>query len=295
MKPLRPLALSVSLLLCFSGVFAQGFGGSYLSFHEQISLPDAQHISLANSPLQVPLVAGNALRLIPPDMAKLDKRFIKSVTTDTLPALTGPDSCISTCLLDTLYLNSKLFLTQVEIEVAYFTDGTFKGKSSFGRGLLRELGSTRQNGRQIEISDVNPANLTKAARLAHIQNLDPNTQAAFPFQTGDLQEIRLIKGNTQGETEAIMSKMESLFDLQPVFCSFPSVDPNVPPQAALNRLQNRVTIRYFEPFHAQRAEALGEVMSFLFGIPMSDIEAEDMLPAYNGTPPARDYLEVWVQ
>jgi len=285
----------LGLLLLPQGLVGQGFGGSYLSFDETLALPDANHIHIGKKAINVPLSQGNQISLIPPDMAQISPSYIKSVTTDTLPSAGGADSCISVCRLDTLFLSEDIFLRNVEIVVAYYLDGTYKGTSSFGRDLLNQMGRITQNGASISITDIAPGSITFKGRIARLGQVDPNNQPAFPFQQGDLNEIRLIKGNSQALTEQYQSELEAMLSQQPLICSFPSIDPNVPPQAALARLQNRITIRYFEPFHAQRAEALGEVIAFLLDLPLGDIFAEDMLSAYNGVPPVRDYLEVWMQ
>lgn len=292
----------ISLCLAFSaGLLAQAAVSNYVRFDKEIALPDLTHLPLYACDNQlVELEQGSKISLIPPDMAKIDRSRILRIVSDTLAARLGKAKVISICELDTLYISKDLFLTHVEVEVPYFVDGTYEGTSSFGWEVLNQISTCRgpvQSGTQASLllESVEPSALSFESRYQNLLNLAPATASEFPFHVGDVYEIRLIKCNSLAKTESKIDYMEDLLYRQPLFCKSPSVDPMVPPSSALTRIQSPITIRYFEASHKERADALGECLSYLFQVPMSDIEVVDMRPAYGGNSPESDYMEVWFQ
>lgn len=286
------------ILLCLGAMPEQR--DSFLTIDRDIILPDIDHIELYGLGNQsILLNTNNQITLIPPDMAKIDRNRILRIKTDTLKGTTGVAKCISDVLIDSLFITEELFLTNARIDVHYNLDGTFDGESVFGWQALNQIGTcngpSRGSGGSILIQGINPSNMTFNARFKTLATLALDEDSDFPFQPGDLDEIRLIKCSSQLSTENKINGMEDLLNQQPVFCTTPSVDPQVPPQTAISHIHHPVTIRFFEPYHAGRASALADCISFLFVIPISDVYVQDMLPAYNGIPPIKDYIEIWFQ
>ncbi len=286
----------------FSYLYSQDSHYKYFVFDTNISLVDAEHIEIFgidNSP--VILNAGSQLMLIPPDMAKVDQKYIQQVRTDTISMASGLDKCISTCFLDTFFINEDLFLSDVRIEVPYFIDGTYEGASEIGWKVFNQLGDCKgpvmksDSSFVIHIERMDPAFMTLRGRLKNLLAIDSDTDPQFPLQWGDIEEVRLIKCNTRGATQQQIEIMNDLLSKQSFFCEAPTVDPQVPPAKAVARIDKAVTVRFFEPIHEERAVAVAESISYLFGIPMEEIKVEDMLSAFGGTPPFQDYLEVWFQ
>ncbi|MEO1415219.1 MAG: hypothetical protein AAFW00_08075 [Bacteroidota bacterium] len=309
------LALGVGILMGLFTAHAQ----TQSVFDLHVPLADLDQIELsALGGKTIKMVSDDKIRLTPPDMSKLDQKRIISFSQDTFPAASGPDIVVTICEIDTFFVNQDIFLTNVPVEVQTFIDRTFKGKSTFGWQILRQVGSTNgpvlnQNGNP-EIAIAIPMTLQikdEEDLIQAIADEEPSvsipTQPApppsstynpaqdpnLPFRAGDIEEIRLIKCNDQSETQGHLRDTESFLNQYIVFCARTSVDPAIPPIAAVNRIQNTLTIRYFQPFDAERATSLGEILGEQLNIPSSQILVEDMLPAYNGVPPRQDYLEIW--
>lgn len=252
------------------------------------------------NPLEVQMDQGNSLRLTPPDMALIPPARIISFASDTI-SRQGPDEIVMDMVLDTLFLTEAVYLTTVPVEVRAFDDRTFEGVSTLGRGLLAQIGrvsgglrGTPAGQGSLIIEGVDPSMVPASQRFDfYLGSLFPFS-AGFPFQQGDLAEIRLISCNNLDDTFFILEELEYLFEQQPVYCASPSVDPAIPPSAAVARLGSQVTVRYFEAAHAQRAEALAELISGLFGIAPANVQTEDMRPFYGGNTPIQDYIEIWI-
>lgn len=293
--------LLIAYLLGWAAMGGAQTRAQTLSWSAVLHLPDADHVSLPvpGGALSVPLGPGDIIRLVPPDMAALAPAGVLSVETDTFPQGNGPARCLSRCLVDTLFLGDGLFLTGVEIEVPFFEDGTYEGASSFGIETLNQLGQVGQpiplpsGGAELRIVSVEAGRQTMLGRRLSLEQLQPGP--AFPLAQGDLQEIRLIRGNDRPATRIAMEVLLLALLANPHFCQDPTADPAIPPQKALDRLPKPYTVRFFEPAHAMRAEALAEVVAYFFQVPRSQVAVEDMLPAYQGQPPLRDYLEIWVK
>ncbi|MEM9987197.1 MAG: hypothetical protein AAF804_19050 [Bacteroidota bacterium] len=286
-------------LLCLGTlIFGQTSNSTwvYFSLEHQIELGSDQSLTLLrDASLPVPLGAGAQVKLVPPDMALVPQDRILRFAQDTLANPSGPSSIISTCWLDTLFIDQGVFLTEVPVQVSYFADGTYEGTSSFGQDLLLEIGewelSTDQE--SLIFKEISLANQTPDFRLHKLTQITPG--AYFPFQTNDIEEIRLIRASSSLEVDRKIDLLENLLTSQPLFCTQPSTDPQLPPASALARIQAPVTVRYFEPFHAERASALGEGVAYLLGLPPTEVVIEDMLPSYQGQVPVQNYLEVWVK
>ncbi|MEL6695684.1 MAG: hypothetical protein AAFP89_05555 [Bacteroidota bacterium] len=309
------LILGVGILMGLFTIRAQ----TQSVFDLHVPLADLDQIELsALGGKTIKMVSNNKIRLTPPDMSKLDQKRIISFSQDTFPATSGPDIVVTICEIDTFFVNQDVYLTHVPVEVETFTDRTFKGKSTFGWQVLRQIGATtgpilNQNGNpEIEIAiPMTPQIKDEDDIVQAIAEEEPSVSAPIlpppppsstynptqdpnlPFRAGDIEEIRLIKCNDQSETQGHLRDTESFLNQYIVFCARTSVDPAIPPVAAVNRIQNTLTIRYFQPFDAERATSLGEILGEQLNIAPSQILVEDMLPAYNGVPPRQDYLEIW--
>ncbi|MEM6261721.1 MAG: hypothetical protein AAGI38_04370 [Bacteroidota bacterium] len=298
---MKPIYFSLLLwVVAFPLASAQSLTPDFLVVDKPIYLPDVDHIELAGcGGCKLPLNNFSNIKLIPPDMAKFPQDAIISIQQDTFRVFSGSDKIIARCILDTLFITDEVFLKNAEVEVVYFVDGTYEGTSSFGWQVFNQIGtcsgpaafSSTQS--RMVIENILPENLTFEARMNHLTDLAVVADFNYPFQPGDVSEIRLVRCSDQPATVNRIASMESLFQQQPTFSENPSTDPNIPPDAAVNRIQNPVTVRYFDENHADRATSLGQVVSFLFQVPMADILIEDMRPSYRGTPPVKDYLEVW--
>ncbi len=289
-------------LLCFMGLSALAFGQNsnsdwvYFSLEHQIELgPDQSLNLLKDASLAIPLQDGAEVKLIPPDMAMIPQERILRFELDTITNPNGPSSILSTCWLDTLYIDKDIFLTDIPVQISYFEDGTYEGTSGFGQDLLLEIGEWEISADQhsLTFNQVSLANQTPLFRLEKLRQMNPG--AYFPFQIDDIEEIRLIRASSSSDVDQRIFLLENLLSTQPLFCKQPSTDPQLPPASALARIQAPVTVRYFEPFHAERASALGEGVAYLLGLQPTEVVIEDMLPSYQGQVPVQNYLEVWVK
>lgn len=265
-----------------------------------LHLEDVEHIRIAaGGGIDLRLTPDDRLSLTPPDIAQIPIGRLSEFETDTLVGPTKPARCVSRGTVDTLFINGTLFLTDVPVEVAFFTDGTYEGESTFGIQLLTQAGrhgspqGVRGDGAMLRIEKPAPQYLTNKGRWLQLQNLDLSEQPNFPLQPGNIWEIRLIRCNQSPQAEQRLQEAFNLFKQQEVFCQDPTEDPTVPPSEAVARIQTPITVRYFEGEHAQRAEALADCLAYLFLVPRNQIAVEDMLPSYNGVSPEDDYLEVW--
>lgn len=265
-----------------------------------VNLPAIDQIRLeALGNQAIALTADTLISLIPPDMARLDQRRILGCENDTFASVIGPDQVLASCWVDTLFITPTVYVENARVEVQYFADGTYEGSSSFGWQALSELGPVSgpipvaSGGAQLFVEQNRATPTPVSSSAVSSGSFDPSTYPQFPFTIGDIDEIRLIKCNTYPATESRLASMDQFLGENVVFCNELSVDPIVPPQKALNRINYPITIRYFEPVHAERATVLAEVIADQLQISNIDVHIEDMLPSYKGVPPKRDYLEIW--
>jgi hypothetical protein len=296
---MKTISLLCIQLFFLTVAFGQSLPG-YLTFSYTIDMQDEEHLQIAalgNKAIKVD--SSKRINFIPPDIASLDQARIVSVENDTIVNKKGKNKCISHCLVDTLFITDDLFLINTVVDVSFFLDGTYKGESSFGWGSLQQAGRCTRPSRgsssrnQLVITDCSPSNLTYSAKIKNLHNLDPVNDPDIPFKGGSIQEIRLIKCSTNPIVEERLILVKTLLDPPNIFSQDYSIDPKVPPQNALARIKNTVTIRYFEATYAEQAEGMADCISYLFGVPRSQIFVENMLPYYGGIPPIQDYLEIW--
>ncbi len=301
MTPIKNLRLLLAWIALgvSPALFAQS-GGLFLTGDLTLTRNNEIRLPVPGGVLDIPMVPDDEIRLTPPDMATLAPRGVIRVLTDTIPQNSGPARCVSHVLVDTLYLGDGLFLTQAEITVPFFADGTFTGTSSFGRGALApigtltgpmELGDLKGYGYRFE--EVNPANQTILGRRLSLESMGP--QPGFAIQDGDLARIHMVQCSNRSELQIQMDALTMILMGDYPFCDQDTYDHNIPPANALARLSKPVTIRYFESAHAERAEAMADVVAYLFGIPRSEVMVEDMQPNYGANPPIEDYLEIWMK
>ncbi|MEM7655800.1 MAG: hypothetical protein AAF399_06700 [Bacteroidota bacterium] len=273
----------------------------YFAFETILDLPDEQHIYLnPGGTRPIALGSGYEIRLIPPDMALIDQARIQQTKADTIAQSGGPALIRTTCWVDSLFLTSDLFLLDFPMVIEYYEDGTFEGVSTFGWELFQRLGECvgpqMEAGQAIlRIRNLPADHLSETARFRHLLTVDPILATSLPFQTGDLGEIRLIGCNRRPQTQEKISSLATLLGNQALYCQSHSVDPQVPPIPAVSRLQQPVTVRFFEDQHQERAQALAEAIAYLFDMEQQEVLVEDMQAAYNGRVPIQDYLEVWVR
>jgi hypothetical protein len=272
------------------------------AFEVRIPLPGSDQITwqAGAQSVQTTLDSGNRLVLMPPDMAQVDPGRIQLVQTDTLPPQgNSPARYVAHCVVDTLFFGERLFLTDVPVEVPYFADGTFAGTSRLGWHVFDGVGVCR--GPQVTdggepslvIQRVAAAAQPLEARFQQLLTWDESQASLFPLQAGDIEEVRLIRCDDAPSTRQRLATMKRLLSAHAQFCAGTSVDPAVPPAAALARIQHPVTIRYFEAQHAPRAEAMAQLLAYLLAIPSTEIFVENMVPHYGNHPPVLDYLELW--
>lgn len=70
-----------------------------------------------------------------------------------------------------------------------------------------------------------------------------------------------------------------------------STDPNPVPQAAINRIQSNITIRYFSLGDKKIAEDIKSLILSNAGLSSYSVAVESMLPYFKN--PIKDYVEIW--
>lgn len=274
---------------------------SYFSFDAELPLEaDGSIMIHPENPLRMEVDQSNVITLTPPDMGKISPSRIMSFDSDTLRR-SGPDEIVMSILLDTLFLTESIYLTSVPVEVRAYEDRTFEGKSTLGYLVLNQIGQVSGPGRSAQtghpsllVRNLDPSMIPDHQKFDfYAGNLVPFS-TSFPFTQGDLVEIRLISCNNLDDTFYYLEELEFLFQQNSIYCDQVTIDPTIPPTAAVSRLPSRITVRYFEAVHQERAEALTDLISGLFDMPVSAVQIEDMLPFYGGNTPVNDYIEIWL-
>ncbi|MEL7196075.1 MAG: hypothetical protein AAFO96_26820, partial [Bacteroidota bacterium] len=178
------LVLGVGILMGLFTIRAQ----TQSVFDLHVPLADLDQIELsALGGKTIKMVSDNKIHLTPPDMSKLDQKRIISFSQDTFPATSGPDIVVTICEIDTFFVNQDVYLTHVPVEVETFTDRTFKGKSTFGWQILRQIGATtgpilNQNGNpEIEIAiPMTPQIKDEDDIVQAVTEEEPNVSTAPP-------------------------------------------------------------------------------------------------------------------
>lgn len=269
---------------------------SYFSFDAELPLETDGSLTIhPENPIRMEVDQSGTLKLTPPDMGKIAPTRILRFESDTLRR-SGPDEIVMSIILDTLFLTDAIYLTSVPVEVRAYEDRTFEGKSTLGTAVLRQLGQLSASTTQASllIKNLDPVMISNTQKFDfYAGNLFPFS-ASFPFSPGDLAEIRLISCNNLDDTFFYLEELEFLFQQTRMYCDQVTVDPSIPPSAAVSRLPSRITVRYFEAAHQVRAEALTDLISGFFSIPAASVQVEDMRPFYGGNTPIHDYIEIWL-
>ncbi len=107
-----------------------------------------------------------------------------------------------------------------------------------------------------------------------------------------LDKLKLIAGNNQAfstidnlRTQTFNQQINELIIDQIL------VDNNIPPQRALDRLPNKITIRYFDKKDMNKVTLLHSLIAHLYD--NSTISIEDMTPYFSQAIP--NYIELWIQ
>lgn len=284
------------LMSCFLFWVQTVSAQSYFSFDAELPLEaDGSIMIHPENPIRMEVNQSRIVKFTPPDIGKISPSRILSFESDTLRR-SGPDEIVMSILLDTLFLTEVMYLTSVPVEVRAYEDRTFEGKSTLGTSILTQLGQVSASSTQggLMIRNLDPSMIPNNQKFDfYAGNLVPFS-ASFPFTQRNLAEIRLISCNNLDDTFYYLEELEFLFQQSRIYCNQVTTDPTIPPSAAVSRLPSRITVRYFEAAHQTRAEALADLISGLFSIPMASVQVEDMLPFYGGNTPIHDYIEIWL-
>lgn len=106
-----------------------------------------------------------------------------------------------------------------------------------------------------------------------------------------ISELRLVACNNASRFQ-VQSISQNTFTPGPnvVLVNSIDIEPDLPPQRAVDRLVNRITIRYFSEQDIEKARLLEDKISKKYK--RQYISLQDMTPYFNK--PIPDYFEIWI-
>lgn len=153
-------------------------------------------------------------------------------------------------------------------------------KPTIGLKLLEKHVKVKSTQKQLLIENINP------------NNLHPKCGGGQP--SDDIcrlfREVRFVVCSTDPTVTQKKSTIQNNLLLKNS-CNNYTEDNNIPPQKAINRVANGVTIRYFENNDVSTAQKIKAVIEK--SLPNEAVHVENMTPYFKN--PIPQYLEIWIK